>query len=380
MTPGLETLEKVIADKAALLDVISEHSGDVLWIMDLGMKTRWVSASVRHQVGYGPVEFLALDVSQRVTPEALDLASAAVEKLKANFRAGLRDRKSLTVELEADHRAKDGTVLRGEIVASLLLDGEGAPYGILGLTRNVHERHVRHERAALDRAIATVSDLAAGLAHRFGNVIAGVVGILSLVKLDASMPAASASLVEEAISSLLGASELTNVLVALGAGVRSRVVGRVDDFLAQIARKVMHDDARLSVEIAPDVPEVEADLSQLAEGFSQLVADARDAKDGGPVRVHIGSTREVPVAGARPAPLWFIARVDDEGPGIPEDLRTRVFSPYFSTKKGAEGLGLTIAYSIFASHGGGIVIGDSPSGGARVTAYLPAARRGESGG
>jgi signal transduction histidine kinase len=65
--------------------------------------------------------------------------------------------------------------------------------------------------------------------------------------------------------------------------------------------------------------------------------------------------------------------VEDNGPGVPPDVKDRVFAPYFTTKqmKGGTGLGLAIVHRIVGDHGGRITISDATGGGARFTIELP---------
>ena len=65
--------------------------------------------------------------------------------------------------------------------------------------------------------------------------------------------------------------------------------------------------------------------------------------------------------------------VEDNGPGVPPDLKDRVFTPYFTTKhaKGGTGLGLAIVHRIVSDHGGRIAVSDAPGGGARFAIELP---------
>jgi signal transduction histidine kinase len=65
--------------------------------------------------------------------------------------------------------------------------------------------------------------------------------------------------------------------------------------------------------------------------------------------------------------------VDDDGPGIPEDLRPVVFDPYVTTKKTGTGLGLAIVKKVIVEHGGNIIVAAAPSGGARMRIRLPKA-------
>ena len=83
--------------------------------------------------------------------------------------------------------------------------------------------------------------------------------------------------------------------------------------------------------------------------------------------------REDRTAGrSRKAVCFAIA---DDGPGIPPELRQRVFDPFFTTRPDGTGLGLTVCARIVADHGGAIHIGDSALGGALVELTLPQAAR-----
>jgi signal transduction histidine kinase len=67
----------------------------------------------------------------------------------------------------------------------------------------------------------------------------------------------------------------------------------------------------------------------------------------------------------------MLISVRDEGPGIPPDVRSRVFEPFYTTKTKGTGLGMAIAKRIVDEHGGSISIGDARSGGAEILITLP---------
>ena len=118
---------------------------------------------------------------------------------------------------------------------------------------------------------------------------------------------------------------------------------------------------------ASPVPPIEADRGQMNQVLLNLVENARDAiagKDGGTILV---TTRRGD-AGDRVELI-----VEDNGPGVPPELRDRVFTPYFTTKqgRGGTGLGLAIVHRIISDHGGRVVIGSVATGGARITVEFP---------
>jgi signal transduction histidine kinase len=68
--------------------------------------------------------------------------------------------------------------------------------------------------------------------------------------------------------------------------------------------------------------------------------------------------------------------VADEGPGLPEDVRTRIFDPFFTTKEHGTGLGLTIAHRLIEAYGGRLLADNRPAGGAEFVIALPPAHAG----
>jgi signal transduction histidine kinase len=84
------------------------------------------------------------------------------------------------------------------------------------------------------------------------------------------------------------------------------------------------------------------------------------SRDGGHVAVHVDQD-----------PGSFSIVVDDDGPGVPEDLRTTIFDPYVTTKKDGTGLGLAIVKKIIVEHGGTIGVTTSPQGGASFRIRIP---------
>jgi len=118
--------------------------------------------------------------------------------------------------------------------------------------------------------------------------------------------------------------------------------------------------ARLDVEIEPPGLDVNADPDLLEPVLLNLLRNAWQATDGidAPgVRLTARLNRRGRV----------VIEVTDNGPGVPEDLRTRVFVPFFTTKPGGSGVGLALARQVMTAHGGFIRVDDAPGGGARFT-------------
>ena len=137
--------------------------------------------------------------------------------------------------------------------------------------------------------------------------------------------------------------------------------------LADVHRDALADQGiELETALAPDVPPVFADAGQLQRAFLNLWHNAVQAMEAAPAdrprRLRIGTQRDA--VGVR---IVFA----DSGPGIPADLRTRIFTPFFSTKARGTGLGLAAVRKIIDDHGGTIAV-DSSEAGTTFTVVLPA--------
>ncbi len=113
--------------------------------------------------------------------------------------------------------------------------------------------------------------------------------------------------------------------------------------------------------LPPDLPRVAGDRDLLARALGNLVGNALDAMpDGGTLRVS-----------ASVADGSLAIEVADTGPGLTDEQRTRLFTPYYTTKKGGTGLGLAIVQGIVSDHGGRIQVVSQPGQGTRFTLLLP---------
>ena len=117
------------------------------------------------------------------------------------------------------------------------------------------------------------------------------------------------------------------------------------------------------------------DSNQLIQVFLNLVVNAeqaiREVREAGTIRVRMGR-------GAAGDPnVW--ASIQDDGPGVPEEILEKIFDPFFTTKRPGRGtgLGLSISLAIVREHGGDIQVQAPPGGGSVFLVTLPAVRAGD---
>lgn len=123
---------------------------------------------------------------------------------------------------------------------------------------------------------------------------------------------------------------------------------------------------KLEVDLASDLPQVLVDDAQVRQALLNLLRNAADAV----AEVGAGSVRVVTRAGSAG---YVEVVVEDDGPGIHEELTGKIYDPFFSTKEGGTGLGLALTHQIIRDHGGTIRVDSRPGHGARFTVALPVA-------
>ncbi len=228
------------------------------------------------------------------------------------------------------------------------------------------ERFETLEIAKRQAALATVGELAAGLAHEVRNPVAAIRGAA-----QAMGPAATPDQRGEMLEVIEEETE------RLG-----RVVGEFLDYanpgmprresvdLAELIRRVLKSqelagrslEARLHSD--SEAPRALGDPDQLYRVFENLVRNASEAAGDGcrlNVEIHAENRNRVAI------------RLDDNGPGIPPDQMHRLFQPFFTTRSGGTGLGLALIHRIVEAHGGEVHVDGRPGLGAVFTVILPAA-------
>lgn len=241
----------------------------------------------------------------------------------------------------------------------------------------LHESNLRSER------LAAIGQTVAGISHCIKNLLTGMNGGVSLVKLarqnedwnvlDQSLEVLcnSSSRISSLVFDMLDYSkdrEPTTEDVDL-AGLMTEIRGVT-------RQKAAARDCEVLVELAEDASHVQADSHQLFRCLLNLVENGLDAsKEGGKVIIssELSSSEGARNRLSTPARAAIIIRVSDEGDGISEENVKQIFEPFFSTK-GAKGtgLGLAVTHKIIAEHGGKLEVASEPDEPAVFAIYLPA--------
>jgi len=256
------------------------------------------------------------------------------------------------------------------------------------------EAHERHEalqtQLAQSQKTEALGRLTGGIAHDFNNSLAAITGWMRLAveDLDESHPSHEALL--QALKATRYADGLMRQLLAFGRQAPPKLrrlhwTSLIEE-TCQLVAPGLTRESELVVDYHVDDDEVDADPTQLQQVMVNLLINAADAMQGkGKVHLRLDAL-ELPAPAGLPVPdeflvlppdRYLVLTIEDEGPGVPPDLRQRLFEPFYTTKpKGkGTGLGLSVAQGIVARHRGTIGMSIEPGRGACFLVCLPVSRR-----
>ncbi len=240
------------------------------------------------------------------------------------------------------------------------------------------ERTLERELQRAQR-LELIGRLSSGIAHDFNNLLGVVLNLTDLA--SANLPADHP--VHTDLKRITEASEqaasLAAQLLAFSKQkpiVPSRVeVNAVTGRSLELLRATLPGRIRLESDLADGETSILADETQFQQVLMNLCLNARDAiPEGGTLRV---STRVESAATPTGGPRgWVCLSVQDSGKGMSEEVRSRIFEPFFSTREGGTGLGLAVVQQIVEAFGGTIEVQSKPGEGARFDVRWPIAPAG----
>ncbi len=275
--------------------------------------------------------------------------------------------------------------------AVLVRDPNGMPARVVGTQVDITDQ-VRsdEERARIEtqlqqaQKLESLGVLAGGIAHDFNNLLVGILGNASLAMLDLEPGAEARQSIAEIEQAAQRAAELTRQLLAY-AGKGRYVVETADataviSEMTSLMRTAISRNASLQMDLATSLPSIDVDVNQFRQVVMNLVTNASDALDtkAGLISVRTGRqeiSREylsacAPGTDAQPGTFTYV-EVHDNGIGMDEATRYRIFEPFFSTKFTGRGLGLAATMGIMRSHRGAIRVYSEIGSGTSIKLLFP---------
>ena len=257
----------------------------------------------------------------------------------------------------AEERSLIDTVAR-EI--SLIVDGREA---------DEHQSKLQAQLRHADR-LATIGQLAAGVAHELNEPLGNILGFAQLLQKSSDLPERASNDVGKIVKASLHAREVIHKLLVfsrqktplLSLVNLNRIV---QDGLYFLESRCSRAGIQILSNLASELPDIKADSSQLHQVLVNLVVNSIQAMpSGGVITIDTAADRDS-----------VSLEVSDTGCGMTDDIKAKIFTPFFTTKDVNEGtgLGLAVDHGIISSHGGWIRVESAPGKGTRIGIRLPLA-------
>ncbi|MFL6519064.1 MAG: response regulator [Chthoniobacterales bacterium] len=249
--------------------------------------------------------------------------------------------------------------------------------GVSVFFRDISERKKSETERLTTSKLESLGTLAGGIAHDLNNILTVISGNIGLAQIEASADSGSLlGFLSKAGQAAQHAAHLSSQLLTFSkGGAPLKKVVSMCDLLEHSAEFALYgSNLRADFDIAVDLWKAEVDAAQIEQVVNALMLNAREAMaHGGSVRVRARNVVVEEGANLALKPGRYIkVTISDRGPGISEDLRTKIFDPYFTTKPAATGLGLAISYSVVKKHGGALLLESTSADGSAFSFYLRA--------
>jgi len=340
----LRKAEAVARERQTLLTNILESARESIFALDTHGYYQWCNEATAKMSGYTLEELVGQHYLDVVLP-------ADRERIKEAFESALH---GVPQTEEMSYIGRDGN-LHYSLVDKAPLIVDGRTTGVLGIARDITEQKQERERAAQADKLRALGQLASGVAHDFNNALAAILGRVQLVRRNAHDEALTHNLnIIQTAAEDAAATVRRIQTFARQSQTEEFESLAVDSLLrdaAEITRTRWENEARargLHYDVVLDLqPEMHAlgSASELREVFVNLIVNAVDAMPQGG-RLSITCAKS-----ADQVRLLF----KDTGTGMTEDVRARIFEPFYTTKgMHGTGLGLAVSYGIIERHHGRI--------------------------
>jgi two-component system, cell cycle sensor histidine kinase and response regulator CckA len=358
-----------------------EQTDDIVLMTDAAGRMVYTNPAFERVYGYTREETMGL------TPQILKSGRHGTQTYAGLWSAILSGQKT---RVEMINKTKNGQLVTVDSTVGPVFDSCLGLTGFIAVQRDITERKRMEEEKKLLEAgffqaqkLEGIGTLAGGIAHDFNNMLGIILGHAFILRKDLTTAAGKKG-VDTIMATVKRGSELVKqILVFARKGEVVTVPVNMNEMVPEIHTMIAETFPRtieIILDLAPRLPLIKADKTQIHQTLLNLCVNARDAMpDGGTLRIATTQVmidevrRRVPEAQGTE---FVRTTVRDTGTGMDESTRARLFEPFFTTKgpgKGT-GLGLSVVYGIMKAHAGYIDVQSGPGKGTSFDLYIPVYR------
>jgi PAS domain S-box-containing protein len=381
-----ERAERELERSRGFLQTVIDAFPESLLVIDTDHSIAMANKSTAETTGKNPSDLIGLScfaVSHHSTEPCHD------EDHLCPLKKVMETKDTITVEhIHLDAQGNRRTI---ELAAAPIFNEDGEVVQIIESCRDITARKEAEDaKLQLERQVQhaqkleSLGVLAGGIAHDFNNILMGVLGYaeLSLLKLPPESPVRDN--VQNIVSSAIRAADLAKQMLAYsGKGqfvVEPMNVNRMIVEMIHLLKTTVSKTAVLKFDLSKNIPEIEADVTQVRQVFMNLITNASEAieEKSGVITV---STGVMDVDGdclegefvnqdvAEGSYTFF--EVSDTGCGMDSETQEKLFDPFFTTKFTGRGLGMAATLGIIRGHKGAIKVYSEPGKGTTVKVLFP---------
>ncbi|MBU0674591.1 MAG: PAS domain S-box protein [Proteobacteria bacterium] len=326
----------------------------------------YVSPSIRDVLGYSPHTFQLHSKNFLTTSSLNERALKAIHKCLKGQQQPF---------IEQEYFDKDGNIHILELSEVPLYDAKGNISGSEGIAHDITNRKKMELELLKTQKLESTGLLAGGIAHDFNNMLSAILGNISLAKIYAEPDSKVYKKLEETEKASWRARDLTQQLLTFAKG--GAPVTRPESIELMVKDSAWFtlrgSNVKCDYTAEQGLWSVEVDEGQICQVIQNIAHNADQCMpNGGTFTIHAENTvidedSILPIEGGR----YVKITLTDTGPGIPKKVLSKIFDPYYTTKKQGSGLGLAISYSIIKNHGGLLTAESKVGKGTTFHIYLP---------
>ena len=369
--------QEILREREARISLAAESAELAFWSLYPERNELWMSEKGRAIYGFTSDARLTCDsLLSRVHPDER-------AKVKAEYDSAC----AIHGKFESEHRLRlpygkvRWVIMRGRCIK----DDAGKIIETIGVTVDVSSQkqadlhlQVQREEMAHRNRVSLMGEMTASFAHELNQPLTAIANNASAARRFIERGNIDPALLQELLQALIADSHRAGEvikgirsLVRKDTSVHTRV--NLNSVIGETVRLVSTDvlsrESVVTIELDPQLPQVDGALVQIQQILLNLIMNALDASEG-----LKPSERRIIISTRSDKGDVAEITVRDFGIGLPTDRPDKIFDHFFSTKQKGMGMGLTIVRSIVEAHGGTIMAENAPDRGARIVVRLPAAR------
>jgi PAS domain S-box-containing protein len=343
-----------------------------------------VNDSLCRMLGYSCDDLTSLSISDISHPEDFSRERQLIrEKLQSENDSVTFDKRFIR---------KDGSICWARLTAGLLKQSSEMLPLVLGIVEDITEaRRAEEERKKLEaqvqhaQKLESLGVLAGGIAHDFNNLLMAILGNADLARSELSAASPAQGYLKDIETASRRAAGLCQQMLAYSGRGRFVVeylsINEVVQEMTHMLEVSISKKAVLKFHLAPELPSIEADATQMRQIIMNLITNASEAigDRSGIISITTGAMRcdktylqDTFLDEELPEALYVYVEVADTGCGMTQEVVSRIFDPFFTTKFSGRGLGMAAVLGIVRGHRGAIKVYSEPGQGTTIKILFPA--------